>query len=66
MTKGYGYCVYRHFQQYSSYIVTFSFIGGGKQSTRRKPLTCSSHRQTLSNNVVSSGIRTHNVSGDSH
>jgi hypothetical protein len=26
-----------HFQQYFSYIVAVSFIGGG---TRRKPLTC--------------------------
>jgi hypothetical protein len=37
---GYGYGAYRHFQQYFSYIVTISFIGGGNQSTRRKQLTC--------------------------
>jgi hypothetical protein len=30
----------RHFQQYSSYIVVVSFIGGGNQSTRRKSSTC--------------------------
>jgi hypothetical protein len=35
------YGVLRHFQQYFSYIVAVSFIGGGNQSTRRKPLTCS-------------------------
>ena len=29
-----------HFQQYFSYIVAVSFIGGGNRSTRRKPLTC--------------------------
>ena len=29
----------RHFQQYFSYIVAVSFIGGGKQSTRRKQMT---------------------------
>jgi hypothetical protein len=29
-----------HFQQYFSYILEVSFIGGGKQSTRRKPQTC--------------------------
>jgi len=30
-----------HFQQYFSYIVAISFIGGGNQSTRRKPTICS-------------------------
>jgi len=34
------YGVYRHFQQYFSYIVAVSFIGGGNRSTRRKPQTC--------------------------
>jgi hypothetical protein len=34
------YSVYRHFQQYFSYIVTVSFIGGGNRSTRRKSPTC--------------------------
>ena len=29
-----------HFQQYFSYIVAVSFIGGGNRRTRRKPLTC--------------------------
>jgi hypothetical protein len=32
--------VYRHVQQYFSYIVTVRFIGGGNQSTPRKPPTC--------------------------
>jgi hypothetical protein len=32
--------VYRHFQQYFSYIVAVSVIGGGNPSTRRKPSTC--------------------------
>jgi len=27
-------------QQYFSYIVAVSFIGGGKRSARRKPSTC--------------------------
>ena len=36
----FGYGVYRHFQQYFSYIVAVSFIGGGNQSTQRKPPTC--------------------------
>ena len=31
--------VWRHFQQYFSYNVEVSFIGGGNRSTRRKPLT---------------------------
>jgi len=38
------YGVQPHFQQYFSYIVVVSFIGGGNRSTRRKPpkdiLTC--------------------------
>ena len=29
-----------HFQQYFSYIVAVSFIGGGNQNARRKPPTC--------------------------
>jgi hypothetical protein len=29
-----------HFQQYFSYIMAVSFIGGGNQSTPRKPPTC--------------------------
>ena len=31
---------YHHFQQYCSYLVSFSFIGGGNPSIRRKPPTC--------------------------
>jgi len=31
-----GYGVKRHFQQYFSYIVEVSFIGGGNRSTRGK------------------------------
>jgi hypothetical protein len=31
------YCVYCHFQQYFSYIVAVSFIGGGNRNTQRKP-----------------------------
>ena len=37
------YCVYCYFQQYFSYIVVVSFIGGGNQ---RKPPTC---RKSLTN-----------------
>jgi len=32
--------VLRHFQQYFSYIMGVSFIGGGNRRTRRKPPTC--------------------------
>jgi hypothetical protein len=40
MTKGYG--VWRHIQRYFSHtgIVAIIFIGGGNQSTRRKPQIC--------------------------
>jgi hypothetical protein len=50
-------------QTYFSYIVAFSFIGGGNRSARRKPPIC---QQTLSSTPLLSGIRTHNVSGDRH
>ena len=33
---GLDFGVKRHFQQYSSYIVAVSFIGGGNRSTRKK------------------------------
>jgi len=36
---GYDYGVKHHFQQYFSYIVAVSIIGGGNKSTQRKPLT---------------------------
>jgi hypothetical protein len=39
----------RHFQQYVSYIVAVSFIGGGNQGTRRKPPTC---RKLLTNFIT--------------
>jgi hypothetical protein len=37
---GQGYGIKHPFQQYFSYIVAVSFIGGGNQSTQRKPPTC--------------------------
>ena len=40
------YGVYRHFQQYFSYILALSFIGRGNQSTWRKPSAC---RKSLTN-----------------
>ena len=43
-----------HFQQYLSYMVAVRFIGGGNQSTRRKPPTCRKSRQTVSHYVISS------------
>jgi hypothetical protein len=39
----------RHFQQYFSYIVAVSFIGGGNRSTRRKPQT---RRKSLTNFIT--------------
>ena len=41
--------VKRHFQQYFSYIVAVSFIGGGNRSTRRKSPTC---RKSLTNFII--------------
>jgi len=36
-----------HFQQYFSYIVEVSFIGGGNRSIRRKPPTCRKSRKNF-------------------
>ena len=44
-----------HFQQYLSYIMMVSFIGGGNGGTWRKPQICS--LRTLSRNVASSTPR---------
>jgi hypothetical protein len=66
------YVVYRHFQQYFSYIVAVNFIGGVKpQYPEKKHWPVASHGQILSHNVVYSTprherVRTHNVSGDNH
>ena len=38
-----------HFQQYFSYIVAVSFIGGGNQSTQRKP---PNYRKSLTNLIT--------------
>ena len=61
---GWFYGAQRHFQQYFSYIVAVSFIGGGNWSTRRKPLTC--HNNVVSSTARLSRVQTHNVSGDRH
>ena len=58
------YGVYRHFQQYVSYIAEVSFIGGGN---RRNHRLAAGHCQILSHNVVSSTarlskVRTYNFS----
>ena len=47
--KGIRVRIDHHFQQYFSYIVAVSFIGGENQSTRRKPLTC---RKSLPNFIT--------------
>ena len=41
--------VYRHFQQYFSYIVAVSCIGGGNRRTQRKPPIC---RKSLTNFIT--------------
>ena len=46
-----GCDVYHHFQQYSSYIMAVSFIGGGN---RRKPATC---RKSLTNFITKCWIK---------
>ena len=41
--SGLGDCVLCHFQQYFSYIVAVTKIGGGNRSTKRKPQHDLSH-----------------------
>jgi len=54
--------VKHHFQQYFSYIVVVSFIGGRNRNTQRKPPTC---RKSITHlQLANSGIRTHNFSDD--
>jgi hypothetical protein len=69
--RGLEYGVWRHFQQYFSYIVVVSFIDGGNLSTPRKPQTC---RKSLSNFITKccidytspESIRAQNFRGDRH
>jgi hypothetical protein len=46
---GEGYGFYRHIQQYFSYIVAVSFIGGGNRYTLREPPTC---HKSLTNHIT--------------
>jgi hypothetical protein len=61
--------LYSNPQQYFSYIMKLSFIGGGSQSTGRKPPTCP---MSLTSDIIywiqlaMSRIRTHNICGDRH
>jgi hypothetical protein len=55
------YGVKRHFQQYFSYIVAVSFIGGGNRSTRRKPPTCRKSLTNLSHNVTLLNSNVHEI-----
>jgi hypothetical protein len=48
--------VRRHFQQYFSYMVVVSFIGGRKRSIRRKTPTCRKLEGTGSVNALDSWI----------
>jgi hypothetical protein len=49
-----------HFQQYFSYIVAISFIGGGNQNTQRKPPTCRKSLIKPSNSYLPGDVK-HNT-----
>ena len=49
-----------------SVISWWCFIGGGNRKIQRKSPPAVTHRQTLSRNVVSSTLQTHNFIGDRH
>ena len=66
--EGKAYDIQRYFQEYFSYVMAVSFIGGGTRSTRRKPTPC---RTSMTNCITyccieytSPGVRTHNVSDE--
>jgi hypothetical protein len=49
--------VERHFQQYFSYIMVASFIGGGNQRTRKKATTSRKEYYIFNTLTVSGGRR---------
>jgi uncharacterized membrane protein len=64
--RGGGYGVECHFQQYLNYIVAVNFIGGGNQSTWKKPLTNLYHLMLYRVPIAMNGIQTQNFSGYRH